>query len=86
MNISQFRQLIDHIITTHPAYSELQSIAKDKGSSIHVVLADILEDLRKKASRPDFEETLTGLTKDIHLYPDFHGLWHFLILSLLDFD
>ncbi|KAG8924378.1 hypothetical protein FRC02_010468 [Tulasnella sp. 418] len=66
-------QLIDFILTTHPAYPELQVLAKEKGTNIYSVLADKLEELRKEASASDREETLTGLTKHLHLYPDFHG-------------
>ncbi|KAH8105005.1 Pentulose kinase [Phellopilus nigrolimitatus] len=62
-------QLIDFMITTHPAYPQLQEIAKEEKTSIHVVLADQLEKLRKEAG----VETLTELTKHLHLYPDLHG-------------
>jgi len=62
-------QLIDFVLTTHPAYSKLVELAKKEKSNIHSVLQELLEKLRveKKA------ESLTELTKDVHFYPDFHG-------------
>ncbi|KAJ2929529.1 hypothetical protein H1R20_g7557, partial [Candolleomyces eurysporus] len=62
-------QLIEHIISTHPAKDTLHGKAKEEGKDIYTVLHDTLEHLRveKKA------ETYTELTKDLHLYPDFHG-------------
>lgn len=62
-------QLIDFMITTHPAYSELQEIAKKENKSIHTVLADVLDRLLLEAGT----SSLTRLTKDLHLYPDLHG-------------
>lgn len=66
------------MITTHPAYAELKSIAEERKVKIHVVLAETLEDLRleaAKASGKSAEDyTLTELTKDIHFYPDLHGV------------
>ncbi|KAG8903075.1 hypothetical protein FRB99_003781 [Tulasnella sp. 403] len=66
-------QLIDFIITSHPAYNKLQELAKEKDESIYDILAQQLEDLRKAASTNGLNESLTGLTKDLHMYPDFHG-------------
>lgn len=66
-------QLIDFMITTHPAYPELSKIAKEKNETVHDVLENKLEELRKEASSESKDETSTGLTKDVHLYPDFHG-------------
>jgi hypothetical protein len=37
--------------------------------SIHVILAEILDMLKKEAG----VSSLTALTKDLHFYPDFHG-------------
>ncbi|KAL5508501.1 hypothetical protein ACEPAH_6120 [Sanghuangporus vaninii] len=62
-------QLIDFMITTHPAYKELQEIAEKEKTSIHTVLANELERQRKEKGL----ESLTELTKDMHLYPDLHG-------------
>ncbi|KAG8745419.1 hypothetical protein FRC10_008129 [Ceratobasidium sp. 414] len=62
-------QLIDFVLTTHPAYARLESLAKEQQKSVHVVLAERLEALRQEAG----VESLTELTKDIHFYPDLHG-------------
>jgi len=62
-------QLIDFMITTHPAYPQLVERAKKESTSIHSVLADQLEKLRTEAG----VESLTELTKDMHFYPDLHG-------------
>ncbi|GLB33245.1 putative FGGY family of carbohydrate kinases, C-terminal domain [Lyophyllum shimeji] len=62
-------QLIDFIVTTHPAYPQLVELGKEQQKNIHVVLQEILEKLRT-----DYKvETLTELTKDLHMYPDLHG-------------
>ena len=62
-------QLIDFVLTTHPAYGRLESLAKEKGKSVHVLLAERLEELRQEAG----VESLVELTKDVHFYPDLHG-------------
>ncbi|KAF7354935.1 Pentulose kinase [Mycena sanguinolenta] len=62
-------QLIDFMLTTHPAYAELQSRAKAQGTNIFAVLTSLLESLRVSAD----VATLTELTLDLHLYPDLHG-------------
>ncbi|KAI5122182.1 hypothetical protein M0805_007079 [Coniferiporia weirii] len=62
-------QLIDFMITTHPAYPQLLEIAKKENTSIHTVLANQLEKLRQEKG----VETLTELTKHLHFYPDLHG-------------
>ncbi|KAG6831901.1 hypothetical protein H0H87_003552 [Tephrocybe sp. NHM501043] len=62
-------QLIDFILTTHPAYPKLVELGKVHEKNIHTVLQDILEKLKVKHK----VETLTELTKDLHMYPDFHG-------------
>ncbi|KAF9480235.1 Pentulose kinase [Pholiota conissans] len=62
-------QLIDFMLTTHPAYAELVQLGKDQQKNIHVVLQEILERLRVENNA----ESLTELIKDLHLYPDFHG-------------
>jgi ribulose kinase len=65
-------QLIDFVITTHPAYPELRDIAKKNGKSIHAVLAEKLDELKREAG----VRSLTRLTKDLHFYPDLHGTFH----------
>ncbi|KAJ3536076.1 hypothetical protein NM688_g6884 [Phlebia brevispora] len=62
-------QLIDFMITTHPAYPKLKALAEDRKTSIHEVLHDELEKLRVEEKA----ESLTEVTKDMHFYPDLHG-------------
>ncbi|OBZ71867.1 hypothetical protein A0H81_08080 [Grifola frondosa] len=62
-------QLIDFMITTHPAYPRLTELAALQKINIHEVLQAELEKLRVEAGA----ESLTELTKDMHLYPDLHG-------------
>ncbi|KAJ7672852.1 FGGY family of carbohydrate kinase [Mycena rosella] len=62
-------QLIDFMLTTHPAYPKLVEQGKAQGKSIFVVLQDLLEKLRAEENVASFTE----LMKDVHLYPDFHG-------------
>ncbi|XP_006459750.1 hypothetical protein AGABI2DRAFT_202125 [Agaricus bisporus var. bisporus H97] len=62
-------QLIDFILTTHPAYPKLEELAKEKQKNIHEVLDEVLEQLRVEEG----VSSLTELTKDLHIYPDFHG-------------
>ncbi|KDQ12706.1 hypothetical protein BOTBODRAFT_176136 [Botryobasidium botryosum FD-172 SS1] len=62
-------QLIDFTITTHPAYPTLKERAQAENTSIHKILADTLEQMRVDAG----VETLTELSKDLHMYPDLHG-------------
>ena len=83
-----FIKLIDHIITTHPAYPKLQERAEKEQRNVHdstlyligyllwytspishTVLHETLEGLQYEAEA----DSLTELTKDVHLYPDFHG-------------
>lgn len=65
-------QLIDFMLTTHPAYTRLQDLAKEQQKSVHLVLAERLESLRVEAG----VQSLVELTKDIHFYPDLHGTVH----------
>jgi ribulose kinase len=62
-------QLIEFMITTHPAYNELLKKSELEQKSMHVVLAETLDTLKKEAG----VSSLTALTKDLHFYPDFHG-------------
>ncbi|KAJ6567303.1 FGGY family of carbohydrate kinase, partial [Mycena vulgaris] len=62
-------QLIDFMLTTHPAYPKLVEQGKEQGKSIFVVLQDLLEKLRAEENVASFTE----LMKDVHMYPDFHG-------------
>ncbi|KDR74484.1 hypothetical protein GALMADRAFT_99536 [Galerina marginata CBS 339.88] len=62
-------QLIDFILTNHPAYPEAVKLGKERGMNVHAVLQELLEKIRVEHNA----DTLTELTKDLHLYPDFHG-------------
>ncbi|KAF8898113.1 FGGY family of carbohydrate kinase [Gymnopilus junonius] len=63
-------QLIDFILTNHPAYPEAVKISKEQGKNVHIFIQELLEQLRAENE----VDSLTELTKDLHLYPDFHGL------------
>jgi len=62
-------QLIDFIITTHPAYQELVKLGQEQKKNIYTVLEERLEKIRLENG----VESLTELIKDLHVYPDFHG-------------
>ncbi|KAH9894101.1 Pentulose kinase [Cubamyces lactineus] len=62
-------QLIDFMITTHPAYPRLKELAEKQNKNIHEVLQAELEKLRVEEK----VDNLTELTKDLHFYPDLHG-------------
>ncbi|KAL7410972.1 Pentulose kinase [Mrakia frigida] len=62
-------QLIDFMIKTHPAYPELVEVSKKEGKNMFDVLGERLESMRVSRG----EDTLTDLTRDLHLYPDLHG-------------
>jgi len=73
------------VITTHPAYKTLLKLADEREESIYGILATELEILRKKASKDGVDESLVGLTKDIHMYPDFRGESNVLIHLRINF-
>jgi len=56
-------KLIDHILETHPAYSTL----KECGESFST-LSTLIEQLAIAKGVAEYQ-----LTKDLHVYPDFHG-------------
>ncbi|XP_072378786.1 FGGY carbohydrate kinase domain-containing protein [Diabrotica undecimpunctata] len=60
-------KLVDHIIDTHPATPEI----KKKLGDMHIqkYLSNILKQLAKK----DNLTSVAYLTKDLHVWPDFHG-------------
>ncbi|KAF8351030.1 FGGY family of carbohydrate kinase [Amanita rubescens] len=62
-------QLIEFILTTHPAYPQLVEQSKREDKPIHSVLEDILQRLRTERGVNSNVE----LTKDVQFYPDFHG-------------
>ena len=55
-------KLIDHILETHPAYSQLSPDNK------YVQLSQIISQLAEQKNVPEYQ-----LTADLHVYPDFHG-------------
>ncbi|KAN0124378.1 Pentulose kinase [Russula decolorans] len=62
-------QLIDFIISTHPAHQELKGIAKDQNKNIHDVLRETLEGIRGGEGA----ESWTEVIAHTHFYPDLHG-------------
>ncbi|CAF0718495.1 unnamed protein product [Adineta steineri] len=60
---------IDHIIQTHPAYNELQELAKEKNTNTFNILNDILNNLQKKYKVAN----VSLLSGDLHMTIDFHG-------------
>lgn len=61
-------KLIDHIITTHPAYPTLKQSLDSADSDIYTLLASHAKKLALSDGIP-----LHKLTKDLHILPDFHG-------------
>ncbi|KAI8986525.1 hypothetical protein BDB01DRAFT_785919 [Pilobolus umbonatus] len=62
-------QLIDFIVTTHPAYSDLNALSDQRQVDIYSLLEEHLLTLQKRKQLSHMDE----LTKHIHVYPDFHG-------------
>ncbi|KAJ1028494.1 hypothetical protein NDA16_001660 [Ustilago loliicola] len=62
-------QLIDFIIDTHPASPHLRTLASETNRSLFTVLHDKIDSLAAEASAPH----ASHLTKDLFIYPDFHG-------------
>ncbi|XP_056632635.1 FGGY carbohydrate kinase domain-containing protein [Diorhabda sublineata] len=60
-------KLIDHIIDTHPATEKI----KEKIGDMHIqqYLSNILEEMSGKRNL----KSVALLTKDLHVWPDFHG-------------
>lgn len=71
-------QLLDFMLETHPAWNKLLETSKQKGINHFVYLGDLLEELVKEQQAP----FLTYLTKDLHIYPDLHGMYPYLALTL----
>ena len=59
--------LIDHVVTTHAAYPALLAQAQLNGQTIYEVLNARLDVLARSEAFP------AGLTRDLHVMPDFHG-------------
>ncbi len=62
-------QLIDFIIDTHPASPQLRTLASETNRSPFTVLHDKIDELVGAAGLPN----ASWLTKDVFVYPDFHG-------------
>ncbi|KAJ9478079.1 putative sugar kinase [Pseudozyma hubeiensis] len=62
-------QLIDFIIDTHPAAPSLRTTASETNRSPFQVLHDKIDSLASEASL----HHASFLTKDLFIYPDFHG-------------
>ncbi|GAC76828.1 ribulose kinase and related carbohydrate kinases [Moesziomyces antarcticus T-34] len=62
-------QLIDFIIDTHPASPQLRTLASETNRSPFTVLHDKIDELVAAAGLPN----ASWLTKDVFVYPDFHG-------------
>ncbi|MFH1116039.1 MAG: FGGY-family carbohydrate kinase, partial [Pseudomonadota bacterium] len=59
--------LIDHIIFSHVRGRELELDAKQRGITVYEILAEVLDRLAEGTEFP------AGLTRDLHVQPDFHG-------------
>ncbi|XP_044271112.1 FGGY carbohydrate kinase domain-containing protein [Tribolium madens] len=60
-------KLLDHVIDSHPATSTIKG--KIGEMHIQIYLSNLLKDLAKKANL----DNVAFLTKDLHVWPDFHG-------------
>ncbi|XP_067948229.1 FGGY carbohydrate kinase domain-containing protein-like [Watersipora subatra] len=56
-------KVIDHILQSHPAYQELEAEA-----SPYSALSQLISRLAQEKGIPEY-----ALTRDLHVYPDFHG-------------
>ena len=66
---SSVGSLLDHIIESHPAYTEAEKMSKINNTSIQEYLIFVLDELQQKGE----EINVAYLTKDFHIWPDFHG-------------
>ena len=79
-------QLLDFILTTHPAYNELVERGKRESKNIFLrkwldflwmnwwsQLRTVLDDILEQLRIERGAKSLTELTKDLHIYPDLHG-------------
>ena len=58
--------LIDHVISTHPAYAQLKTQSEKSGVSVYQILEQTLDTLSAGGH-------VSLLTRDLHVYPDYHG-------------
>lgn len=61
--------LIDHVLHSHEAFKQLEVEAATTGESMYKVLEDILDKIAADQIKPD----VTFLTKNLHMWPDYHG-------------
>ena len=61
--------LLDHVVETHSAYVEANKEAKIINISIQEYLFHTLKDIARKSE----VDNIAYLTKEIHIWPDFHG-------------
>lgn len=61
-------KLLDHVITTHPSYPQLKS-KLNKDFSVYEYLNAFLIELAEEKKI----QNSVYLTRDVHVYPDFHG-------------
>jgi FGGY-family pentulose kinase len=59
--------LIDHVIHSHARGAGLQADAEARGTTVYALLNEILDRLAVDQPFP------AALTRDLHVYPDFHG-------------
>jgi FGGY-family pentulose kinase len=59
--------LIDHMLHSHVRYPELRAQAERQGSSVQALLNERLAALARAQPFP------AALTRELHVYPDFHG-------------
>ena len=59
--------LIDHVIQTHARAAELQADASARGTTVYALLNERLDGLAASEPFP------AALSRDLHVYPDFHG-------------
>ncbi len=62
--------LIDHIITSHPAYSSIYDISVSLGISVHEYLNQILYELAGK-NKSEYAEDVSKLSANLHILPYF---------------
>jgi len=61
--------LLDHVISSHPVHQEAKDKANAKGTSVQQFLESRLQDIAREKGVVD----LSLLTKDVHIWPDYHG-------------
>ncbi|KAL5021232.1 hypothetical protein ScPMuIL_000387 [Solemya velum] len=62
-------KLIDFVVENHVCYPAVKLQAEQRGQHVHEVLNSILEEEATRAGL----ENISRLTKNLHVWPDFHG-------------